>query len=328
MDPLCRWVLTQAKLWIALCKMKDTGDILDGVAKTRRNSRLSALMKVLGDRDWVLTKHEIITPNREIRFRSDWPVIRKIIVEEWKRQEWARLALRRPTVFGGLTVLDVKSHVQMMRSLSTYRETTLLRVWAGCPMTRAHRSTVDPLISPLCECARERQTIEHLLLRCPARKNPPIPTQRLKDMSTAMTQALLLMKGECAEVKRAWKQACHFIVDTLTSKQQIEPCEQLEPIVPHHLKGHAICVEHTGCYSYCARCQVARCIRDAHFIGVKECAGIYDPPLCEGNYFRQGSHCIQMTMRTWKNACLRPRLRCVHCGKEAWATKGISGECI
>ena len=148
MDPLCRWVLTQAKLWAALCKMRDTEDVIAGVTRTRKNSRLSALKRVLSEREWELNRDAIVTPNREIRFGSDWSVLWSIIIQEWKRQEWARLALRRPAIFHGLSMIDVRIHVKLMRSLSTHMETTLVRVWVGCLMTRSHRSTVDPLVSP------------------------------------------------------------------------------------------------------------------------------------------------------------------------------------
>ena len=36
------------------------------------------------------------------------------------------------------------------------------------------------------------------------------------------------------------------------------------------------------------------------------------PPLCEGNYFYQGAHCIRMFMHVWKNTCLRPRTLQMH----------------
>ena len=85
-------------------------------------------------------------------------------------------------------------------------------------------------------------------------------------MPTSMTQALLLMKGDSDNIKSAWRQACRFIVSTLTEKQQPESCEILEPVVSANLKGYAICIEHPGCYSYCARCQVLSGTKTQRFI--------------------------------------------------------------
>ena len=146
--PVCRWILTQARIWVAVSKMRDTREIMGRVTKTRRHSRFSALKRVLEEREWELALDAIVTQTREICFTSDWSVLRKVIIEEWKRHQWAKLALRRPAIYHGLSMIDVKSHCKLLRSMSTYLETTLVRVWAGCPMTRAHRSTIDPLLSP------------------------------------------------------------------------------------------------------------------------------------------------------------------------------------
>ena len=107
---------------------------------------------------------------------------------------------------------------------------------------------------------------------------PPLSIVSLKDCPPSMTQALLLMKGDSDHVKSAWRVACRFIASIPTEKNPPDRLEASEPIIPSTNKGHAICVEHTGCYSYCAGCRIARCVRDMKFICVKECTRTRDPP--------------------------------------------------
>ena len=331
LDPSCRWALTQLRLWVAVSKMPDACSVLDKVTKSRRLSRFSCLLRLLHGKGWELDRNRLVTLGEEIRFSNTWQVIRSRFVMEWKKMAWRQLALRRPLVFDGLDIIDVSSHAKLLAEMDSYHVTTLLRVWAGCPMTRAHRFTVGLSETPLCQCENESQSIAHLLFRCPLSPPPPLPLSPLRSLPTVSSQALLLLQGSTQEVKRAWKCACKSICRILSSRDGGLAGRKAEPSTPLALltntKGHALCMDSTGTYAFCGRCFITRVKRDAHFILTKACLCPTFQIICEGDYLISRGHKIRMTMQGWKRASMRPSFGCLVCGFSVWATKGFSSWC-
>ena len=95
----------------------------------------------------------------------------------------------------------------------------LTKVWAGCPMTRAHRSTVEGIPTD-CDCGHPYQNIHHLLYHCPLFPAPYPPVRLLADFPSSFSSALLLLPL-LRHLKGNWKEACHRIIRILANQRLI-----------------------------------------------------------------------------------------------------------
>ena len=93
------------------------------------------------------------------------------------------------------------------------------------------------------------------------------------------------------------------------------------------LKGHVICFESSGRYAFCAKCYIARRLRDYRWICMRQCKKEERGMAGEGDYILEGNHLGRIEMQRWKESAIRPFKRCVGCGIGCWATSRMSGVC-
>ena len=79
-------------------------------------------------------------------------------------------------------------------------------------------------------------------------------------------------------------------------------------------------LDKTSSYTYCGRCYIARRLRDAHFLYVKQCAKQEEKVAVEGDCKIVNGHCVRVKMDTWRRAALRPKMACVFCRVAWWAS--------
>ena len=134
-----------------------------------------------------------------------------------RKDAFYKLAKRRPRVYEGIASVDVTQHKNLLREVSSYQASVLLRVWSGVAMTRAHKHTIMPQESPLCACELENQTIDHLLFRCPLSGTVMPEEEAWASRRPAQTVALLCPREIDPDVKKVWRNLCFKVIQVLSS---------------------------------------------------------------------------------------------------------------
>ena len=288
--------------------------------------RLSALVKELARRGFVLDESTIATPYREFSLSKSWHELKGRVMEDLKRKAWEELARQtsQPCI-GDCSVWTQRAHARLLRKMNKYRQVTLMRCWSGCALTLSHRSTLDPSVSPICGCGCGIQDLHHLAFWCPL--SPP-PSPSLSSLSSlprvlsrALPSPLLPLFCVCRQVESAVCSGGFQILTTIQDRH--EP----PPSLPLDTRGHCIVDADESAYSYCAYCHVTRCKRDRNSICAKKCKGRWTSPTCIGDYVVEQGHCLRLSLTPWKRDALRPRFTCCFCGTSRWATAEIRDSC-
>ena len=140
-DPVIRWIMSIVKVWRMMAKMSDGREVLARIEPSSKNSRLSSVKKMLGKRGFEIDETKVYSPFRNIEMTKPWNDFRTHLMMDLERKAWLDLEKRRPSLYRGLDLIDVRSHSRLLKKLSSYRCAVLLRVWVGCPMTLSHRHT-------------------------------------------------------------------------------------------------------------------------------------------------------------------------------------------
>ena len=219
--------------------------------------------------------------------------------------------------------------MKYLRSLNPYMQMVIARVWAGCPMTLAHRKTIDPSIDATCPCGGADQTIEHLLFSCDLL--PEVPgLDSLKDLSPSFTRALIFSKHLPREMVGIWRDACKKIIEALSFRAlNMQEPESLEKrLWSHNSKGHLCVLDVTRTYAFCTLCFVSRRTRDIKYLYSRTCPNPENLPTMEGDYAIVERHVARLTMSQWRRSAFRPKFLCVLCGVSWWAPSRPPGACV
>ena len=127
--------------------------LLRGTKRSDRQSRWAMIVKELDRLGWTIDDKEIAIAHRTLPLSTSWQLLRPILARELKKASWQILAERRPRPFGELKHIDVASRSKLLKQPPPYSATILLRVWCGCTVTRAHRSSVNKSVDPTCDCS-------------------------------------------------------------------------------------------------------------------------------------------------------------------------------
>ena len=253
---------------------------------------------------------------------------------------------RRPGKFAGPFLPNWRAMRRLHASLSPKDAVVLLRIWAGAAMTASHRHTIDSQESALCKECQCEETVEHLMWHCPLHEQGrPHSLAWWHTLPPAASQSLLCPRNESLSFLTDWRRACRWGITVLTRRraellpQENDGDEQEDPdqmfdSLPHYAdvsvkegNGHFLVFLASRGYAFCARCFIARKARDAHFVLVKPCARPSELPLLEGDYAIRKGHIVRLIMGQWKTSSLRPKLVCVRCGREQWATAQFKSHC-
>ena len=195
--------------------MPDAKSFLDAPFKGRM--RLSSFCHRRG---WNLSSDLLIIEDAEISLSSLWPTVRLRYIREYVATQMRQLQTRRAHVFRGPEELNVRLMRKMLASLSSHHAMTLLRTWAGTPMTASFYRKMHPDISDDCPCGGGCQTMAHLMWECPLL---PFRAWETKWRHTwpllppLMASAFLCPVGQSDEFYRVWKQVCKRVVFVLTA---------------------------------------------------------------------------------------------------------------
>ena len=235
-------------------------------------------------------------------------------------------------MYDGISECDWVQMRKLLRALSGYDASTLVRIWSGVPLTLAHRSSVSPGVCLECPCGGGIQNIKHLMWHCcMLQRKRPMHLRWWASGPEASVNALLPQPGQNLGYLRDWKAVCRWGIAALKEKMGLAPgqsvSESESACFPYVLKGHLTCASSAGTHVYCAFCHIARKLRDHAFIGVKECEKTNGGARLEGTYFSEQGHHARVTMGRWKNASLRPKYKCCKCAVECWSTRGLRDGC-
>ena len=246
MDPWIHWMMTAIRFWHFAVSQGEL-EMLRALPLRRTTSILSVLKFELRKLDLELVDREIVGHDLHVTLAWEWKICRPMVMRLLKNTLWTLLQKRRPMPYDGLTNGWVceKAHAKMLTQMDPYRGKILARVWAGVAMTRAHKHSMNPEESPLCECGHE-QTMRHLLYDCPATPLIPEHLRYWKHLPSARSVALLCSR----EYDQShWRDMCYRAVRVLSLHSEVQPERQV-PGASFDAKGHLVQVDRTGTYSY------------------------------------------------------------------------------
>ena len=328
LDPCIRWLLAIARMWHMVLQQPVQPDHVEAI-KRRTQSRLGSGAITLAKHNVLLGCEGFLLSEQHYPRSIPWGVFRRCLLDHLKRQEYVALAARRPTYFGGLETCAVKAHRKLLRSLSPYDQSTLVRIWTGAVMTRAKNSQMYGT-DPTCQCGEAEQDMEHLLWNCPL-SSPPSPSFAYRAaLVPSQSLAHILPVSSSPEETSQWRQSCKRAIAIVNGQARGERTARRERDVEEEVrdtKGHHIATTADGLYVYCVKCFIARCSRDAKWIFTKPCPHSMREPLVEGQSIEDHGHKCTLHMTTWKLSSQRPQLRCSECGNTTWATSGFRRVC-
>ena len=325
-DPFVTWLLAALKFW-HFCLFSEGGR---GVfAKVRKNAKgclLSRLQYELAKLKVNIDLENVWDDDSEVRWVPWWPTVKPKLVAFLKRVFHKVLELRRPTMFAGLKRLgvDVTQHRRLLDSLSSFDAKSILRVWGGVALTKAHRHHMDPTVSPECECGHATQDLHHLLLSCPCRPCPP-DLAPLALCPPCVSSGLLCPPHWGGGFVKSWRDLCRRAVHVLAFRE-LDIGAEHEMSMGWDQKGHVVSLSSDGTYAYCSKCYICRLVKDAKFIVTYRCKGQECADV--GSERVLGPHCALIRMEKWKVSSMRPQMKCRLCEKVWWATSKAPTVCV
>ena len=294
LDLVTAWAHTFLRMLHFVRRCELGRKVLGKPKKGRKHSRIATLLRYFTSMGAAFDGHIVITEVGEIDLRRKWSWAREEFVKVARKGSFRRLEERRPRVYEGLTTVDVTQHKKLLREVSSYQASVLLRVWSGVAMTRE----------------LENQTIDHLLFRCPLSGTVMPEEEAWASRQAAQTVALLCPREIDPDVKKVWRNLCFKVLHVLSS-----PLVSAPPVFDW--KGHQVITILCERFSYCGVCHVIRKARDSKYIASRECARRGEHPTWVGEYRWSAGHPVRCMLVKWKFALLRPKWVCA-CGVSWW----------
>ena len=322
LDPYMRWLLSGIRLWHhVLRESPEEHEVNEVIEQCKGRLGRCALESYR----WGIrvTRWGFELSDRFLSLREEWFISRKVILAHLKQEQAKRLAMRRPTLYAGLTSWNHRQHSRLLNSLPPLRAMVLLKLWTGAIMCKHKRQQIYGE-SPQCACGHDSQTVGHLLWSCPLVPPPPVHLEYRRHLPPSQSVTHLL--PQCADMQEVglWKESCLRAIKIVASPIASAPLPQPEP---PDLKGHSLGVSHDGAYSFCRKCFVTRRSRDRKWIWTKRCTREDSESRDLGEFWVEQGHEVTLRMAKWKLTAQRPRMVCARCRQEVWATAGWRQEC-
>ena len=254
----------------------------------------------------------VFTDGQYVRWGVTWPLFRETLQLHFRRATLNMAKVRRPITYAGLEDIHVAKHMKLLADLNEHSASVLVRVWTGCAMTAKRKHMLDHSFSPMCQCEREEQSIEHLLYHCPLVPPPSPEEYEWRAKPSAFSVTLLCSYWATPDDMVTWESMCRRAIRILT--QSVMPERRVD------WKGHCVAYDASLSLVYCIRCHISRKSRDQAFVMTHECEGDrLGFSLAQGEYIRKDLHLLRLDMRSWKRASQRPAIMCVFCKTWAWA---------
>ena len=326
LDPELRWLLAGMRLWHEI--LKDNEDSLDvevvlGGTKGRL-AKIAAAGRAhgiaMGPQGFRV--HDKLVPSRE-----PWFLTKKIMLAHLKHEEWRSLMERRPDTYGGLTTCHIKAHRALLRTMNSWDQTPIVRVWTGSVMTRTKSALIGRCSEQGCVCGCELQTLRHILWECPLTEAAGEQIEFWSLLPPAQSVSHLLPHPATNKEIEAWKVSFKRAVRII--KKLARGTEQMtrrEPR-PRGARGHVTRISDDALYVFCGRCFISRRIRDLNWLFVKTSECAHEKAWALGETWTCQGHEAALKMAVWKTTAQRPRWECNHCTYKWWATGTCREEC-
>ena len=348
LDPFDRAVTSLLRLWAHAANDRDMREVLRSGKLTHRKGRFGFLVSVAAESGWELNADYLrigTEPHcQQFTWANGWRALRKGIVQALKDHAYCKLQQRRPLRYEGDFMPNWKAMSKFLRRLSPVVSSTLLRIWGGVPMTGDRKFRLMGAESGACKCGAQAETLEHLMWDCPMfATQRPLHLTWWSTLPNACVQTLLCPRSESNAFVRDWQSVCAWALKALhlafrAERQEIEahpttPMALLQQVANSEtpfceVKGHCVVPMVQHGYVVCMRCYVARRARDAHYLGVRHCKLAENPPACIGDYVVKQKHIARLYLDTWKRTSCRPRMQCVKCLAQQWATADFRAVCV
>ena len=340
LDPPDRVFLGLLRLWYYCSRLSHFNEFLALRNPSRSKGRLGHFL-VLCKKHHCIVDAESITFQAEpgdltLRFAQGWTSLRKNAQAHMKNIAFLNLQKRRPLSYGAPYQCDWKVHKRYFASLSAYHASTIMRIWSGVAMTKAHAFSLKLEESPECSCGLGPEDVRHILWTCPYRqRNRPMDLTWWERLPPASSMCLICPYGQSQEFVRAWKRVCAWALAAISGRTRENalihdtplPSAFELPIAYRDINDHCVAIMRDTDYAFCVKCYVARRKKDLHFLTSRRCMKREEIPLPVGHYARRDGHLVQLVVAPWKQASLRPRLECKVCGKSQWATAAFRELC-
>ena len=321
LDPQVRWLMAGLRLWHFLQAESPSKEQVDEIIESAKG-RLG-MIAVFAFKWGVPVRHDgFEIGDMWIPQREQWYIARKAILVHLKGEQARNLAKRRPRIFAGLQGWNVKQHVKLIDTLAPYQAATMLKLWSGAIMCAHKRSQVFHEEAK-CMCGHPDQTIYHVLWECPMVQIAPPHLDYRRHLEASRSVAHLLPPFPEAQEVMHWRESCLRAIRIL----QAPPERQKQRELDVDLRGHVLGTGEDGQYTFCRKCYFTRKSRDRKWIWMKECLCADHVPRSLGEVWVHNGHEVQLSMARWKTLAQRPRVKCLICQNEAWATKGLVGVC-
>ena len=323
-DPCVHWLLASLRLWFYVLKIGEDQDILARIVRMCKG-RLGWAAESLSKQKIYVATGGVWVGETFFSSEESWGECRKAALQHIKNLQFASLQMRRPNTYSGLSSCCEKQHRKLLKSLPSYEQGVLMKIWTGSAMTKAKHAVMEQADST-CECGEGVQNLEHLLWHCPIQGPPPVDIAYRKDLPPSQAVAHILPRGVDSREVTLWRKSCLRAI-MIVSRREVSGDRRPEREHMRERKGHDVAVTEDGAYTYCQKCFISRRSRDASWIFLKQCEHAERESLQEGGHVVTRGHEATMVLATWKHSAKRPQLRCNTCGQHAWATSGFRKEC-
>ena len=185
--------------------------------------------------------------------QEPWFLTKKIMLAHLKQEEWRSLMGRRPDTYGGLTTCHVKAHRALLRSMDSWDQTLIVRIWTGSVMTRTKSVLIGKSRDRACSCGCELQTLKHALWECPFTETVGEQIEFWSLLPPAQSVSHPLPHPANNKELEAWKASCKRAVRVVKMLSRgLEQGARVER-TPRDTKGHVIRLPDDSLYVFCGR---------------------------------------------------------------------------
>ena len=341
LDPPDRLFLSLFRLWFFAVRLPLFRVFLDLPRPHKSKGRLGHFLALCEKRQCEVTVDSITfradPGDLTLRFAQGWPSLRRATQAHMKNLAFLNLQKRRPLAYAAPYQCDWRAHKRYLAGLQPYAAITMMRIWSGVAMTKAHAFTLKLEESPDCACGRGVEDVDHILWHCQLRqRNRPNDLLWWSRLPPASSKCLICPYGQSLTFQRQWKRACAWAVTVVSGMARhdigAQPTmhllsDQSESVVYREDNQHCVAIMRDTDYTFCVKCFVARRKRDLHFLTARPCTHPTEIPVPLGHYTCRQGHFVQLVTATWKTSSLRPRFRCCVCSLSQWATAEFRAPC-
>ena len=322
LHPPDRIFISLLRLWYHAVRLPDFHIFADSRSPERSKGRLGHFLSLCAKRNCVVDRESITfhaaPGDLTLRFAQGWPSLRAKVTDHIKNLAFLKLQERRPASYTAPYQCDWRAHKKLYSSVSAYESITLMRIWSGVAMTKAHAFTLKIEDSPDCLCGLGIENIDHILWHCPMRaRGRPMDLMWWSTLAPASSMCLICPYGESVPFVRDWRRVNAWALKVVSGLANTQAASHIPPPLPASQDDDMVAYREIK----------GQRKKDMHFLTMRECGKSQELPLPFGHYMKTHDHIVQLTVSPWKISSVRPRLCCQVCGSQQWATAPYRHPC-